>query len=114
MVEVVGTDEFDAWFQALSDAEGKEVMSVVDKLEIVGLALGHPHSSAIKNSKHALRELRPKQGRSPLRVFYVFDPRRQAVLLIGGDKSGDKKFYERMVPIAERILDEYLAEQTEQ
>ncbi len=47
-------------------------------------------------------------------MFYVFDPRRQAVMLIGGDKSGDKKFYQRMVPIAERIWDEYLAEQTEQ
>ena len=114
MAEVLGTDEFAAWFQALTYAEGKEVMNVVDKLEIMGLSLGHPHSSAIKNSKHGLRELRPKQGRSPIRVFYVFDPRRQAVLPIGGDKGEDKKLYERMVPIAERILDEYLAEQTEQ
>ena len=111
MAEVLGTDEFDIWFQALADREAREVMNVVDKLEILGLALGFPHSSAIEGSKYALRELRPKQGRSPLRVFYVFDPQRQAVLLVGGDKGGDQRFYERMVPIVEGVFEQYLAEQ---
>lgn len=50
-------------------------------------------------------------GRSPLRVIYAFDPRRQAVLLIGGDKSGSKTFYERTIPKAEVIWEQYLAEQ---
>jgi len=45
-----------------------------------------------------------------LRVFYAFDPRRQAVLLLGGDKTGDNCFYERMVPLAEQIRRAYLAE----
>ncbi len=110
MVDVLGTDEFDAWFQALSDAEAREVMNVVDKLEILGLSLGFPHSSAVAGGRHALRELRPKRGKSPIRVFYAFDPQRQAVVLIGGDKSGDNKFYERLVPVAERIFEEYLTE----
>lgn len=47
----------------------------------------------------------------PLRVFYAFDPRRQAVLLLGGDKTGDKRFYKAFVPKAERIWEGYLAEQ---
>jgi hypothetical protein len=43
-------------------------------------------------------------------VFYAFDPARQAVLLIGGDKTGDDRFYERMIPLSERIWAEYLKE----
>lgn len=43
-------------------------------------------------------------------MFYAFDPRRMAILLIGGDKTGDKRFYDRMIPIADRLCDEHLAE----
>lgn len=111
MVEICGTDEFIAWYTDLNDDERDSIALVVDQLEEKGLALGYPFSSAIKGSKHALRELRPKRGRSPLRVIYAFDPRRQAVLLIGGNKSGDKVFYERIVPKAEAIFDQYLEEQ---
>jgi hypothetical protein len=49
------------------------------------------------------------QGR-PYRVFYAFDPRRSAILLIAGDKTGDDRFYERMVPTADRLYDEHLAQ----
>jgi hypothetical protein len=51
-----------------------------------------------------------KSGGRPLRVFYAFDPRRLAILLIGGDKTGDDRFYERMVPIADQLYDDYIAE----
>jgi hypothetical protein len=64
----------------------------------------------IKGSAFALRELRIQSQGRPLRVFYAFDPARQAVVLIGGDKTGDGRFYERMVPVAERIWKEYLDE----
>jgi hypothetical protein len=46
----------------------------------------------------------------PLRVFYAVDPRRTAILLIGGDKTGDKRFYDRMIPVADALYDEHLAE----
>jgi hypothetical protein len=46
----------------------------------------------------------------PLRTFFAFDPARRAVLLIGGDKTGDERFYERLIPLAERIWDDYLEE----
>ena len=49
--------------------------------------------------------------RLPLRVFYAFEPRRAAVLLIGGDKTGDDRFYETMISVAEKIWEQYLAEQ---
>jgi hypothetical protein len=57
-----------------------------------------------------MRELRVQSGGRPLRVFYAFDPRRSAILLIGGDKTGDDRFYERMIPIADQLYDVYIAE----
>ena len=57
-----------------------------------------------------MRELRVQSGGRPLRVFYAFDPRRSAILLIGGDKTGDDRFYERMVPLADQLYDMYIAE----
>ena len=58
-----------------------------------------------------LRELRKKSGRHQLRVLYAFDPQRDAVLLIGGDKTGDDRFYETHVPRAERVWERYLTDQ---
>ena len=55
-----------------------------------------------------MRELRVQHRGRPLRIFYAFDPRRAAILLIGADKTGDDEFYERMVPLADRIYDEHL------
>jgi hypothetical protein len=57
-----------------------------------------------------MRELRVQHGGDPYRVFCAFDPRRTAVLLIGGNKAGDDRFCERMVPIADRIYDQHLQE----
>jgi hypothetical protein len=57
-----------------------------------------------------MRELRVQSGGRPLRVFYAFDPRRSAILLIGGDKTGDDRFYERMIPIADAPYDVYIEE----
>ena len=57
-----------------------------------------------------MRELRVQHQGNPIRIFYAFDPRRHAILLIGGDKTGDNRFYEEYVPIADRLYDEYLEE----
>jgi hypothetical protein len=57
-----------------------------------------------------MRELRVQSGGRPLRIFYAFDPRRSAILLIGGDKTGDDRFYQRMIPIADALYDVYIAE----
>jgi hypothetical protein len=58
--------------------------------------------------EYALRELR--RSGQPIRMLYAFDPERQAVVLVGGDKTGDERFYEREVPRAERIWEQYLKE----
>ncbi|MEX2306983.1 MAG: type II toxin-antitoxin system RelE/ParE family toxin [Pirellulales bacterium] len=57
-----------------------------------------------------MKELRTQSGGKPLRTFFAFDPRRAAILLIGGDKTGDKRFYDRMLPIADDLFDVYLEE----
>jgi len=55
-----------------------------------------------------MNELRGKVDERQLRVLYAFDPRRTAILLIGGDKTGDPKWYERFVPVADDLFDRHL------
>ena len=55
-----------------------------------------------------------QSGGAPYRIFYAFDPRRTAILLIGGDKTGDERFYERMLPLADRLYDVYLDDITKE
>ena len=110
MVEVVATDEFIAWYVDLADGDAEAVTEAVDVLQSMGLGLGYPQASAIKGSKYALRELRIQSSGRPLRVVYAFDPRRNAVLIIGGDKTGDGRFYERIIRTAEAIWKQYLEE----
>jgi hypothetical protein len=57
-----------------------------------------------------MRELRVQSGGRPIRIFYAFDPRRQVILLIGGDKTGEGQFYERMIPVADTLYEIYLRE----
>lgn len=77
----------------------------------VGPKLPFPHSSGIKSSKHEhMRELRIQIGGEPYRIFYAFDPRRTAILLIGGNKEGDDRFYEEYVPEADKLYDAHLEE----
>lgn len=112
MVEVVVTDELAAWYQDLDETDGDAVFRLVEQLRERGVALGSPLSSDIKGSRYAFRELRVQSKGRPLRVFYAFDPKRQAVLLIGGDKKGvtDKAFYRDLLPTAEKLWEEYLRE----
>jgi hypothetical protein len=61
-----------------------------------------------------MKELRTQSAGRPIRSFFAFDPRRSAILLIGGDKTGDARFYDRMIPIADRLYDIYLWELREE
>jgi hypothetical protein len=109
--EVEYTDEFAVWWASLSDGQQADLNASVELLENHGPQLGRPHVDSIKGSKHSnMKELRTQSGGSPLRTFFVFDPRRTAILLIGGDKTGDGRFYDRMVPIADKLYDTYLKE----
>ena len=111
MWEVEFTDEFEQWWRQLSEAEQEAVAAGVQVLEQLGPGLPRPHVDTVNGSKHAnMKELRSQcQGR-PLRTFFAFDPRRCAILLIGGDKTGDGRFYEKMIPLADRLYDEHIKE----
>jgi hypothetical protein len=109
-VEVVATDNFRTWYDELDDAASDDVDVAVEVLSQLGVLLGHPRSSAIKGATFALRELRIQSNGRPLRVFYAFDPARNAVLIIGGDKTGDQRFYDTMIGASEKIWKEYLDE----
>lgn len=109
-MEVIYTDEFGEWFMALSDDDAEAVARKVELLDQMGVTLQFPHSSGIEGTDEPLRELRISSAGEPIRVFYAFDPNRDAVLLVGGIKTGDDRFYERMIPTAEEIWREYLDE----
>ena len=105
------TDEFGQWFGALIEAVQDDVDRVVGLLEAKGPQLPFPQSSGIAGSRYDhMRELRIQSGGEPYRIFYAFDPRRTAILLIGGNKTGDDRFYETMTPIADRLYETYLTE----
>ncbi|MFM8247070.1 MAG: type II toxin-antitoxin system RelE/ParE family toxin [Burkholderiaceae bacterium] len=107
--DVEYTDEFGLWWATLSEGEQESLAASVGLLEERGPNLGFPHSSGINGSKHAhIRELRTQHDGGPFRTLYAFDPRRAVILLIGGDKTGDNRWYEKNVPIADKLYDEHL------
>lgn len=109
--DVEYTDEFGTWFKGLTESEQEDVTAYVTLLESHDVRLGFPHSSKINGSRHShMRELRVQSGGRPIRVFYAFDPRRNAILLIGGDKTGQDRFYDIYVPIADGLYDVYVEE----
>ncbi len=105
------TDEFERWWTSLSEDEQVEIGAKVELLEEHGPTLPRPHADRIESSRHSnMKELRGKVDERHLRVLYAFDPARTAVLLIGGDKTGNPKWYEKFVPIADDLFDEHLTE----
>lgn len=109
--EVEYTDEFGVWWESLDEGEQDSIDTSVHRLEARGPTLPFPYSTDVRTSKHGnMRELRVQHRGDPYRIFYAFDPRRTAILLIGGNKAGDDQFYERMVPVADRIYDDHLGE----
>ena len=107
--EVEYTDELGEWWASLTEAEQVSIAASIGLQEARGPNLGHPHSSGINGSRHGqLRELRTQHAGRPLRTLYAFDPRRMAILLIGGDKTGDDRWCDVHVPMADRLYDEHL------
>lgn len=109
--DVEYTDEFGVWWETLKEDEQDAIDVVVRLLEERGPLLGYPYSSDVRGSRHAhLRELRIQHRGEPYRILYAFDPRRTAILLIGGKKTGDDRWYDVFVPVADRLYDEHLNE----
>ena len=105
------TDEFESWWNEQADIVHEDVTAIVDLLEECGPALGRPHSGEIKGSRHKnMRELRVQSCGEPYRVLYAFDPRRTAVLLLAGCKTGNDRWYVENIPKADKLFDALLKE----
>jgi len=107
--EVIVTADFEKWWDGLAVEEQKSVAVVVAMLEERGATLPFPYSSGITGHTK-LRELRVQHGGKPYRVLYAFDPKRNAILLLGGNKTGSSRWYDTHVPKAEKLLTAYLKE----
>ena len=105
------TDEFGSWWKTLSEDEQEDIAAIVGLLEEKGPQLPFPFSSGVEESKHShMRELRIQSKSNPLRVLYAFDPRRTAILLIGGNKRGDNRWYKKYIPMADKLYADHLSE----
>ncbi|MCD6055479.1 MAG: addiction module toxin RelE [Gammaproteobacteria bacterium] len=110
MWEVEYTDEFENWWNELSKEEQMNIAVHVGLLEKHGPSLRYPYTSGIGGSKYThMRELRIQHAGKPYRILYAFDPRRIAILLVGGNKTGDDRWYEKFVPIADVLYEQHIA-----
>lgn len=109
--EIEYTDEFGNWWNGLIESEQEAVRANVKLLSELGPNLRFPHSSGINDSRRGhMRELRIQESGRPYRVLYAFDPRRCAILLIGGDKTGNDRWYIENISVADNLYDEHLEE----
>ncbi len=109
MWQVEYTEEFGEWWESLTESEQIDIDTVVGVLERLGHHLPYPYSSAIKESMYGhMRELHIQHVGQPYRILYAFDPRRIAILLIGGRKTSGSRWYRKHLPIADRLYTTHL------
>jgi len=106
---VIPDKDFELWLKEQETNLQDEIISVVKLLQTYGPALSRPYVDSVKGSSvKNLKELRIQYQGEPWRVLFAFDPVRRAILLVGGNKRGDKRWYEKMIPIAEKRFQRHL------
>jgi hypothetical protein len=99
----------------LNAAEQEDVRASVSLLRERGPNLARPHVDLVATSRYShMKELRTQHAGRPYRTLFAFDPRRVAILLIGGHKTGDDRWYEKFVPLADKIYGQHLKEIAEE
>ncbi|WP_182907675.1 type II toxin-antitoxin system RelE/ParE family toxin [Microbispora sp. H13382] len=113
--------EVHAWFLDLCKNDppvAEKIEEALDELALQGPKLGRPLVDRIHHSRvlHNLKELRPRiPGNSEIRLLFVFDPAREAIVLVAGDKSGEwNRWYRTAIPLAEARYATYRAEEKEE
>lgn len=102
-------DEFAAWLRALAESERREILGTVELLRERGPNLGRPYADRVKWSNYNnMKELRVQIAGKPWRILFAFDPKRTALLLIGGDKGGDSRWYKTNIPVADERFRRHL------
>lgn len=112
MWEAILVEEVDEWFMSLDSDAAEAVSGAIDYLEANGPMAGRPIVDRVKGSDyHHMKELRP--AGTSIRVLFIFDPKRRAILLVSGDKAGNwKQWYVDNIPIAERRYENWLQTET--
>lgn len=106
---VILTDCFKSWLQQQDDDCADSVLAALINLQTYGPLLSRPYADTVKGSQfNNMKELRIQHQGKPIRAFFAFDPQRQAIVLCAGDKSNDKKFYPRMIALADNEYATYL------
>lgn len=109
--------EVETWLNDLDVGAHDAIAADVRVLEEIGPQLGRPYVDTLEDSRHTnLKELRTHYGHHQYRIAFAFDPKRQAILLLGGDKTGanQRRFYKDLIRQADAILDHHLAELAKQ
>ncbi|WP_129656283.1 type II toxin-antitoxin system RelE/ParE family toxin [Rothia halotolerans] len=99
------------WLASLDGGSREQVVAALELLEEHGPQLGRPLVDTVTGSRHQnMKELRPgSSGRSELRILFAFDPERQAILLVAGDKAGNwRRWYHQSIPLADDLFEEHL------
>jgi hypothetical protein len=103
------TEEIAEWIKKLDEDAKEAILKSLLILQEIGPSLGRPYVDTINESKHKnMKELRIQNRQRLFRILFAFDPDRKAILLIGGDKRGDKRFYQKMIPIADALFDKHM------
>jgi len=106
---IIQTDEFQQWFEGLDISAQTSIYEKMMVLKEFGPKLGRPYVDTINNSKFKnMKELRVQSKNRPYRILFAFDPHRNAILLVGGNKAGKKRFYDEMIKQADDLFSEYL------
>ena len=101
--------DFAAWLAGLEPELRNEIIAHANLLRERGPQLGRPYVDTLVDSKFAhMKELRVQFGGDPWRILFAFDPRRVAILLVGGNKRGDKRWYKKHLPIADERFRRHL------
>jgi hypothetical protein len=112
MWQVATTEVFDEWFAALEGDSQAEVIAKVELLKLLGPQLSRPHADTLKGSRHAnMKELRASSASQVIRIAFAFDPGREAILLVAGNKKGanQRRFYKQLIEAADTLFDTHLA-----
>ncbi len=110
--EVILLDEFADWLDEQGEEPRLRILAHLELLADRGPLLARPYADTLKGSKIPnLKELRVSYRREPIRILFAFNPKQQAVVILGGTKQADKRWYEVNIPIAEKLFVEYLEKQ---
>lgn len=105
---------FEIWLLEQETGVRQAITAYAKLLATFGPGLGRPHVDTLKGSKLTnLKELRVQYQGEPWRVLFAFDPKRRAILLVGGNKQGDNRWYKKAIPLAEKRYWQYLEQMEE-